>query len=59
MAHTAKTKGDLTKKKILGTVDKSVGSYEKHPFFIKKANAAYQQLITAKHIVVFGKNIKY
>ncbi len=30
-----------TKKAILGgIVDKSVGSYEKHPFFVKKANEA-------------------
>ena len=40
MAHAAKTNGDLKKSKILGKVDKSVGNYEKHPFFIKKANEA-------------------
>ena len=28
-----------TKKAILGgIVDKSIGNYEKHPFFVKKAN---------------------
>jgi hypothetical protein len=28
------------KKKIFGVVDKSVGNYEKDPFFVKKANEA-------------------
>ncbi len=28
------------KKKILAVVDPKVGNYEKHPFFIKKANEA-------------------
>jgi len=47
MAQPVKTKSNLQKKKILGTVDKSVGSYEKHPFFIKKANEAKAILKTA------------
>lgn len=34
--HTRVTK----KKKISATVDNSVGNYEKHPFFVKKAKAA-------------------
>ncbi|MEJ0104386.1 MAG: hypothetical protein WDO19_18265 [Bacteroidota bacterium] len=40
MIQSLKSKSDLQKKKILGTVDKSVGNYEKHPFFVKKANDA-------------------
>ena len=28
------------KKKTLAIVDPKVGNYEKHPFFVKKANAA-------------------
>ncbi len=40
MAQTGKTKSDLKRKKTLGKVDNSVGNYEKHPFFIKKANEA-------------------
>lgn len=46
MAQPAKTKSNLQKKKILGTVDKLVGNYEKHPFFVKKANDA-KTLLTA------------
>ena len=36
----------MQKKKVLGTVDKSVGNYEKHPFFVKKANDAKTLLTT-------------
>ena len=46
MAQSVKTKSNLQKKKIPGTVDKSVGNYEKHPFFVKKANDA-KTLLTA------------
>jgi hypothetical protein len=36
------TKNKVKSKKAIlgGVVDKSVGSYEKHPFFVKKANEA-------------------
>jgi hypothetical protein len=34
--NTPKTK----RKKVFGVVDSKVGNYEKHPFFIKKANEA-------------------
>ena len=27
-------------KKLLGVIDPKVGNYEKHPFFVKKANEA-------------------
>ena len=40
MPQATKNKNTSKKKKILGVVDKSVGNYEKHPFFIKKANEA-------------------
>jgi hypothetical protein len=34
-------------KKTLGVVDPKVGSYEKHPFFVKKANEDREFLKTA------------
>ncbi len=40
MPQTIKNKSVSKKKKILGVIDKSVGNYEKHPFFVKKANEA-------------------
>jgi hypothetical protein len=40
MAQATKLKHSLKRKKTPGKVDKSVGNYEKHPFFIKKANEA-------------------
>ena len=36
---TAKNK-NATKKKTNAVVDAKVGNYEKHPFFVKKANEA-------------------
>jgi hypothetical protein len=37
----AKAKNKTTsKKKIYAVVDSKVGNYEKHPFFVKKANEA-------------------
>jgi hypothetical protein len=33
-----------SRKKILGVVDPEVGNYEKHPFFVKKANEAKEFL---------------
>ena len=38
MPVTSKTKVKAKKNKANITIDKSVGSYEKHPFFVKKAN---------------------
>lgn len=35
------------KKKLLGTIDPNVGNYEKHPFFVKKANEARKILKAA------------
>jgi len=40
MSQTSKNTKKPGKKKILGIVDNSVGNYEKHPFFVKKANEA-------------------
>jgi hypothetical protein len=40
MPQATKKKNTAKAKKILGVVDKSVGNYEKHPFFVKKANEA-------------------
>lgn len=40
MLPADKNKTRAKKSKILGVVTKSVGNYEKHPFFIKKANEA-------------------
>lgn len=33
------------KKKPFGIVDPKVGNYEKHPYFVKKANAARKLLL--------------
>jgi hypothetical protein len=40
MPATAKNKKTASKKKTLAVVDPKVGNYEKHPFFVKKANEA-------------------
>jgi hypothetical protein len=40
MSVTAKHKNNPKNKKPLAVVDSKVGNYEKHPFFVKKANAA-------------------
>ena len=40
MAVLAKNKSSLKTKKTFAVIDNNVGNYEKHPFFIKKANAA-------------------
>lgn len=40
MPKTTKNKKTSKGKSLLGVVDKSVGNYEKHPFFVKKANEA-------------------
>ena len=40
MSATEKNKKTVSKKKTLAVVDPAVGNYEKHPFFIKKANEA-------------------
>ena len=40
MSATEKNKKTVSKKKTLAVVDPGVGNYEKHPFFIKKANEA-------------------
>jgi hypothetical protein len=39
MSQMAKSKSKVSGKKKL-QVNEAVGNYEKHPFFIKKANAA-------------------
>lgn len=40
MSVTAKHKNNSKNKNPLAVVDSKVGNYEKHPFFVKKANAA-------------------
>jgi hypothetical protein len=40
MPVTTKHKRIVKNKKVSATVDNSVGNYEKHPFFVKKAKAA-------------------
>jgi hypothetical protein len=40
MSATNKNKKTSNKKKTLAIVDPKVGNYEKHPFFVKKANEA-------------------
>lgn len=40
MPVAIKKGSNLTRKKVYAIVDPKVGSYEKHPFFIKKANEA-------------------
>lgn len=39
------TKKSTKTKKFLGVIDPKVGNYEKHPFFVKKANEAKALLI--------------
>jgi len=39
MSITAKHKAALKNKKTFAVVDTKVDNYEKHPFFVKKANA--------------------
>jgi len=34
----AKKNKKTTRKKIYGIIDPTVGNYEKHPYFVKKAN---------------------
>lgn len=45
MSVTGKNKKPLNKK-TLAVVDPKVGNYEKHPFFVKKANEARALLKT-------------
>jgi len=40
MPGTTKNKKTSHKKSPIGKVDPTVGNYEKHPFFVKKANEA-------------------
>ncbi len=40
MPATNKYKSNSKKKKVFAVVDSKVGNYEKHPFFVKKANEA-------------------
>jgi len=40
MSAIAKHKGNTKNKKPFAVIDSKVGNYEKHPFFVKKANAA-------------------
>ena len=40
MSRIAKNKGTSKTKKTFAVVDPTVGNYEKHPFFVKKANTA-------------------
>ena len=40
MPVSAKNKKTETKKKTFALIDPKVGNYEKHPFFVKKANEA-------------------
>ncbi|MBX9784223.1 MAG: hypothetical protein K2X48_13115 [Chitinophagaceae bacterium] len=40
MPLSAKNKKQEIKKKTFGIIDPKVGNYEKHPFFVKKANEA-------------------
>jgi hypothetical protein len=44
MSATEKNKKTISKKKTLAVVDPNVGNYEKHPFFVKKANEAKELL---------------
>jgi hypothetical protein len=46
MPGKAKNKKTTSKKKTLAVVDPKVGNYEKHPFFVKKANEAKALLKT-------------
>lgn len=40
MSITAKHKNNTKNKKAAAVIDSKVGNYEKHPFFVRKANAA-------------------
>ena len=40
MPVTTKYKSNSKKKKVFAVVDPKVGNYEKHPFFVRKANEA-------------------
>ncbi|HEY8688935.1 MAG TPA: hypothetical protein VIM07_06840 [Chitinophagaceae bacterium] len=40
MPVITKNKNNSKRKKIFAVVDDKVGNYEKHPFFVKKANEA-------------------
>jgi hypothetical protein len=40
MPVTSKNKKTSVRKKTIGVIDPQVGNYEKHPFFVKKANEA-------------------
>ena len=40
MPAPTKNKKTNTQKKFFGVIDSKVGNYEKHPFFVKKANEA-------------------
>ncbi len=40
MGTATKHKATTKNKKAFAVVDNNVGNYEKHPFFVKKANAA-------------------
>ena len=40
MSAIAKHKSNTKNKKTSAVIDSKVGNYEKHPFFVKKANAA-------------------
>lgn len=46
MPVSAKNKKTEKKKKTFAIIDPKVGNYEKHPFFVKKANEA-KELIKA------------
>lgn len=46
MSATNKNKKTVSKKKTLAIVDPKVSNYEKHPFFVKKANEAKALLKT-------------
>lgn len=40
MPVITKNKNSSNKKKVFAVVDGKVGNYEKHPFFVRKANEA-------------------
>ena len=40
MGTITKNKGRVKTEKTFGKIDPNVGNYEKHPFFVKKANEA-------------------
>ena len=47
MRATTKNKKAVVSKKTSGVIDPAVGNYEKHPYFVKKANEAKHFLKTA------------